>query len=81
MKFLSAMAQSLSYICCFFLNHGVFLFQLSNRTVQVASTLSGNIVLAERLNYEERTRYLIIVQANVRTFIIILCYDVPLIHN
>ncbi|XP_053477178.1 protocadherin-15a [Ictalurus furcatus] len=39
---------------------------LSNRTVQVASTLSGNIVLAERLNYEERTRYLIIVQANDR---------------
>lgn len=39
---------------------------MSNRTVQVAGTLSGNIVLAERLNYEERTRYLIIVQANVR---------------
>ncbi|XP_058242226.1 protocadherin-15a [Hemibagrus wyckioides] len=39
---------------------------ISNRTVQVASTLSGNIVLAERLNYEERTRYLIIVQANDR---------------
>ncbi|XP_037394710.1 protocadherin-15a isoform X2 [Pygocentrus nattereri] len=39
---------------------------LSNRTVRVASTLSGNIILAERLNYEERTRYLIIVQANVR---------------
>ncbi|XP_072534069.1 protocadherin-15a isoform X2 [Salminus brasiliensis] len=39
---------------------------LSNRTVRVASTLSGNIVLAERLNYEERTRYQIIVQANDR---------------
>ncbi|XP_062851242.1 protocadherin-15a [Trichomycterus rosablanca] len=39
---------------------------LSNQTVRVASTLSGNIVLAERLNYEERTRYLIIVQANDR---------------
>ncbi|KAK9964140.1 hypothetical protein ABG768_005338, partial [Culter alburnus] len=39
---------------------------LSNRTVRVAGTLSGNIVLAERLNYEERTRYLIIVQANDR---------------
>ncbi|XP_066534297.1 protocadherin-15a isoform X2 [Hoplias malabaricus] len=39
---------------------------LSNRTVRVASTLSGNIILAERLNYEERTRYLIIVQANDR---------------
>uniref|UniRef100_A0A9J7ZRZ3 Protocadherin-15 n=1 Tax=Cyprinus carpio carpio TaxID=630221 RepID=A0A9J7ZRZ3_CYPCA len=39
---------------------------MSNRTVRVAGTLSGNIVLAERLNYEERTRYLIIVQANDR---------------
>ncbi|XP_056617163.1 protocadherin-15a [Triplophysa dalaica] len=39
---------------------------ISNRTVRVAGTLSGNIVLTERLNYEERTRYLIIVQANDR---------------
>ncbi|KAA0718253.1 Protocadherin-15 Precursor [Triplophysa tibetana] len=39
---------------------------MSNRTVRVAGTLSGNIVLTERLNYEERTRYLIIVQANDR---------------
>ncbi|XP_035387701.1 protocadherin-15a isoform X3 [Electrophorus electricus] len=39
---------------------------LSNRTVRVASALSGNIILAERLNYEERTRYFIIVQANDR---------------
>ncbi|XP_051504158.1 protocadherin-15a [Myxocyprinus asiaticus] len=39
---------------------------ISNRTVRVAGTLSGNIVLAERLNYEERTRYLIVVQANDR---------------
>uniref|UniRef100_A0A8C1QR49 Protocadherin-15 n=1 Tax=Cyprinus carpio TaxID=7962 RepID=A0A8C1QR49_CYPCA len=39
---------------------------MSNRTVRVSGTLSGNIVLAERLNYEERTRYLIIVQANDR---------------
>lgn len=44
----------------------VSLSQMSNRTVRVFGTLSGNIVLAERLNYEERTRYLIIVQANVR---------------
>ncbi|XP_043110530.1 protocadherin-15a isoform X8 [Puntigrus tetrazona] len=41
-------------------------FIMSNRTVRVSGTLSGNIVLAERLNYEERTRYLIIVQANDR---------------
>ncbi|XP_061915590.1 protocadherin-15-like [Entelurus aequoreus] len=38
----------------------------SNSTVSVANTLSGHIVLAERLNYEERTRYLVLVQANDR---------------
>ncbi|XP_034041388.1 protocadherin-15a isoform X2 [Thalassophryne amazonica] len=38
----------------------------SNRTVSVANTLSGNIILAERLNYEERMRYLVLVQANDR---------------
>ncbi|XP_029554280.1 protocadherin-15-like isoform X2 [Salmo trutta] len=38
---------------------------VSNETVVVGNTLSGYIVLAERLNYEERTRYLVIVQANV----------------
>lgn len=41
------------------------LFQESNRTVSVGNTLSGHIILAERLNYEERTRYLVVVQANV----------------
>uniref|UniRef100_H3C5M5 Protocadherin-15 n=1 Tax=Tetraodon nigroviridis TaxID=99883 RepID=H3C5M5_TETNG len=38
----------------------------SNRTVSVGNTLSGYIILAERLNYEERTRYLVVVQANDR---------------
>ncbi|XP_053731192.1 protocadherin-15-like [Synchiropus splendidus] len=38
----------------------------SNGTVSVANTLSGHIILAERLNYEERTRYLVLVQANDR---------------
>ncbi|XP_036980680.1 protocadherin-15a isoform X1 [Acanthopagrus latus] len=38
----------------------------SNRTASVANTLSGHIILAERLNYEERTRYLVLVQANDR---------------
>ncbi|XP_037127213.1 protocadherin-15a isoform X2 [Syngnathus acus] len=38
----------------------------SNSTVNVANTLSGHIVLAERLNYEERTRYLVLIQANDR---------------
>lgn len=33
--------------------------------MSVANTLSGHIILAERLNYEERTRYLVLVQANV----------------
>ncbi|XP_055358409.1 protocadherin-15 isoform X2 [Betta splendens] len=39
---------------------------MSNATVSVANTLSGYITLAERLNYEERTRYLVLVQANDR---------------
>lgn len=54
------------------------LYQVSNETVVVGNTLSGYIVLAERLNYEERTRYLVIVQANVRHFAIsfvCLCVD------
>ncbi|XP_027133962.1 protocadherin-15 isoform X1 [Larimichthys crocea] len=38
----------------------------SNGTVSVANTLSGHITLAERLNYEERTRYLVLIQANDR---------------
>uniref|UniRef100_A0A3P8PZ32 Cadherin domain-containing protein n=1 Tax=Astatotilapia calliptera TaxID=8154 RepID=A0A3P8PZ32_ASTCA len=38
----------------------------SNRTVAVSNSLSGNIILAERLNYEDRTRYLVLVQANDR---------------
>ncbi|XP_075997829.1 protocadherin-15-like [Genypterus blacodes] len=38
----------------------------SNGTVGVSNTLSGHIILAERLNYEERTRYLIVVQASDR---------------
>lgn len=33
--------------------------------MSVGNTLSGHIILAERLNYEERTRYLVVVQANV----------------
>lgn len=45
------------------------LSQESNGTVSVANTLSGNIILAERLNYEERTRYLVVVQANVSELI------------
>ncbi|XP_057705000.1 protocadherin-15 isoform X5 [Corythoichthys intestinalis] len=38
----------------------------SNSTVSVANTISGNIILSERLNYEERTRYLVLIQANDR---------------
>ncbi|XP_068183627.1 protocadherin-15-like [Antennarius striatus] len=38
----------------------------SNGTVGVANTLSGHITLAERLNYEERTRYLVVIQASDR---------------
>lgn len=64
----------------FYLKFSVSLSQMSNRTVRVAGTLSGNIVLAERLNYEERTRYLIIVQANVR-YPSLSYYVVPLLFN
>ncbi|KAG5831723.1 hypothetical protein ANANG_G00306780 [Anguilla anguilla] len=39
---------------------------ISNRTFSIPLTLSGGIVLRERLNYEERTRYLVIIQANDR---------------
>uniref|UniRef100_A0A3Q3JPT7 Protocadherin-15 n=1 Tax=Monopterus albus TaxID=43700 RepID=A0A3Q3JPT7_MONAL len=38
----------------------------SNRTVSFLTTPSGYITLAERLNYEEKTRYLVLVQANDR---------------
>uniref|UniRef100_A0A8C6UFN0 Protocadherin-related 15a n=1 Tax=Neogobius melanostomus TaxID=47308 RepID=A0A8C6UFN0_9GOBI len=36
----------------------------SNETVQVSNTLSGHISLMKRLNYEARTRYLVLIQAN-----------------
>ncbi|XP_053840444.1 protocadherin-15 isoform X8 [Vidua macroura] len=36
----------------------------SNRTFDIPLTLSGAVVLRERLNYEEKTRYFVIVQAN-----------------
>ncbi|XP_077206525.1 protocadherin-15 isoform X5 [Paroedura picta] len=38
----------------------------SNGTFDIPLTLSGSVVLRERLNYEEKTRYLVIVQANDR---------------
>uniref|UniRef100_A0A8B9S7E8 Protocadherin-15 n=1 Tax=Apteryx owenii TaxID=8824 RepID=A0A8B9S7E8_APTOW len=38
----------------------------SNRTFDIPLTLSGAVVLRERLNYEEKTRYYVIVQANDR---------------
>lgn len=38
----------------------------SNVTVRVSNTLSGHISLARRLNYEEKTRYLVLIQANDR---------------
>lgn len=39
--------------------------QTANRTFDIPLTLSGSVVLRERLNYEEITRYLVIIQANV----------------
>ncbi|XP_019363315.1 PREDICTED: protocadherin-15 isoform X1 [Gavialis gangeticus] len=38
----------------------------SNKTFDIPLTLSGAVVLRERLNYEEKMRYLVIVQANDR---------------
>ncbi|XP_068807148.1 protocadherin-15 isoform X4 [Struthio camelus] len=38
----------------------------SNRTFDIPLTLSGAVVLRERLNYEEKTRYFVVVQANDR---------------
>uniref|UniRef100_A0A672K2L1 Protocadherin-15-like n=1 Tax=Sinocyclocheilus grahami TaxID=75366 RepID=A0A672K2L1_SINGR len=40
--------------------------QTTNRTFDIPLTLSGSVVLRERLNYEEITRYLVIIQANDR---------------
>ncbi|KAG5262830.1 hypothetical protein AALO_G00279370 [Alosa alosa] len=39
---------------------------MTNRTFDIPLTLSGSVVLRERLNYEEITRYLVIIQANDR---------------
>ncbi|XP_062859536.1 protocadherin-15b [Trichomycterus rosablanca] len=38
----------------------------ANRTFDIPLTLSGSVVLRERLNYEEITRYLVTIQANDR---------------
>uniref|UniRef100_A0A8C5AWE6 Cadherin domain-containing protein n=1 Tax=Gadus morhua TaxID=8049 RepID=A0A8C5AWE6_GADMO len=38
----------------------------ANRTFDIPLTLAGSVVLRERLNYEESTRYLVIIQANDR---------------
>ncbi|XP_051770927.1 protocadherin-15b isoform X2 [Ctenopharyngodon idella] len=38
----------------------------TNKTFDIPLTLSGSVVLRERLNYEEITRYLVIIQANDR---------------
>ncbi|XP_046709848.1 protocadherin-15b [Silurus meridionalis] len=38
----------------------------ANRTFDLPLTLSGSVVLRQRLNYEEITRYLVIIQANDR---------------
>ncbi|MGH0175551.1 UNVERIFIED_CONTAM: hypothetical protein FKN15_070795 [Acipenser sinensis] len=38
----------------------------SNATFHILLTLSGTVILRERLNYEEKTRYFVIVQANDR---------------
>ncbi|XP_016142831.1 protocadherin-15b [Sinocyclocheilus grahami] len=44
----------------------VAIYETTNRTFDIPLTLSGSVVLRERLNYEEITRYLVIIQANDR---------------
>lgn len=51
-------------------------FQTTNRTFDIPLTLFGAVVLRERLNYEEITRYLVIIQANVSVFAL-LCGVLP----
>lgn len=46
-------------------------FQTTNRTFDIPLTLFGAVVLRERLNYEEITRYLVIIQANVSRSLLI----------
>lgn len=46
----------------------LFVFQTANRTFDIPLTLFGSVVLRERLNYEDITRYLVIIQANVSFF-------------
>uniref|UniRef100_A0A8C5GN97 Protocadherin-15 n=1 Tax=Gouania willdenowi TaxID=441366 RepID=A0A8C5GN97_GOUWI len=38
----------------------------ANRTFDIPLTLFGSVVLRERLNYEEMTRYMVVIQANDR---------------
>uniref|UniRef100_A0A3Q2D6Y7 Protocadherin-15 n=1 Tax=Cyprinodon variegatus TaxID=28743 RepID=A0A3Q2D6Y7_CYPVA len=38
----------------------------SNNTVRVGNTLSGSILLAQRLNYEDKTRFFVLIQASDR---------------
>lgn len=51
----------------------LFVFQTANRTFDIPLTLFGSVVLRERLNYEEITRYLVIIQANVSAFLFLTC--------
>lgn len=53
----------------------LYVLQTANRTFDIPLTLFGSVVLRERLNYEEITRYLVIIQANVSDclFILICC--------
>lgn len=38
---------------------------MSNDTFEIPLMLTGNVVLRKRLNYEDKTRYYVIIQANV----------------
>ena len=56
----------------------LFVFQTANKTFDIPLTLSGSVVLKERLNYEEITRYLVIVQANV-SLTLTLCLSITVV--
>lgn len=59
---------------CWISSYRLNFLQTSNRTFDIPLTLSGAVVLRERLNYEEKTRYFVIVQANVSIDLLMAVY-------
>lgn len=57
--------QILQFIFCSTDPRCVSYLQASNDTFEIPLMLTGNVVLRKRLNYEDKTRYFVIIQANV----------------